>query len=302
MTSQSHAPENATDAATTVSATVVEPAAITATADAVVMVAKPELFYRHRLPTRIWHWLNAICVFILLGSGFNILSAHPALYWGAAGNVHDQPWLSIGSQNTPQGARGVVQVAGHTLHTTGLLGVSQGMARTFPSWAMIPSYRDLATARRWHFFFAWAFVLSGSFFVLANLFSGHIRKDLLPTRAELGPKHMLHDLWQHMRLRFPTGEAAKRYNILQKLAYLGVLALLVLMLLTGLSMSPGFGAITPWLVDLLGGRQSARSLHFIAASGIVIFIAVHLIMVVLAGPWNEIRSMLSGRYAIKSEQ
>ena len=71
-----------------------------------------EYFYRHRFPTRVWHWLNALCVFILLGSGFNILAAHPALYWGHSGNVHDQPWLSISSQNTASGPRGVVRVAG----------------------------------------------------------------------------------------------------------------------------------------------------------------------------------------------
>jgi thiosulfate reductase cytochrome b subunit len=100
-------------------------------------------------------------------------------------------------------------------------------------------------------------------------------------------------------LRFPVGEAAKRYNILQKLAYLGVIFLLApMMLLTGLSMSPGFDTVAPWLVDLFGGRQSARTLHFLTAMLIVLFIVIHLVMVLLAGPLNELRSMITGRFVV----
>jgi thiosulfate reductase cytochrome b subunit len=285
----------------TASAAPCEPIVLAAPA---TLADKPsvEMFYRHRLPTRIWHWLNALAVFILLGSGLNILAAHPALYWGAAGNVHDQPWLSISSQNSPSGVQGQLRVGGRAFNTTGLIGASQGSARVFPSWAMIPSYRDLATARRWHFFFAWVFVLSGAFYVISCAITRHIQRNLLPSRAELHPRSIAHDVWLHMRLKFPTGESAKRYHILQKLAYLSVLAgLLPLMLLTGLSMSPGFGAIAPSVIDFFGGRQSARSLHFIAASGLVGFIGIHLVMVLLAGPWNEIRSMVSGRFAIKPD-
>ncbi len=261
-----------------------------------------ELFYRHRLPTRIWHWINALSVFILLMSGLNILAAHPALYWGKAGNSYEQPWLMIGSMTGPDGPRGVVTIGDHSIPTTGLLGYSQGKVQSFPSWAIVPGQRDLATARRWHFFFAWAFVLSGVGFVISSFANRHFSRDLLPTRGELKPSHILHDIWEHMRLKFPKGEAAKRYNILQKLAYLSVIALLLpLMVATGLSMSPGFNAIAPWLPDLFGGRQSARSLHFLAANGIILFIIVHLAMVLLAGPWNEIRSMITGRYAIKPE-
>lgn len=264
--------------------------------------AQPELFYRHRLPTRIWHWINAVSVFVLLMSGLNILAAHPALYWGQAGNSYAQPWLMIGSSTGPEGPRGSVTIGGTAIPTTGLLGYSQGQAQSFPSWAIIPGQRDLATARRWHFFFAWAFVLSGIGFVVSSFFNRHFSRDLLPKKAELKPSHIAHDVWAHMRLKFPKGEAAKSYNILQKLAYLSVIALLLpTMVATGLTMSPGFNAIAPWLLDLFGGRQSARSLHFLAANGIILFIIVHLVMVVLAGPWNEIRSMITGRYAIKPE-
>src|SRR5690606_30750790 len=119
-------------------------------------------------------------------------------------------------------------------------------------------------------------------------------RDLAPRRAELAPRHIWADIKAHARLRFPRGEAALRYNILQKLSYFGVVALLLpAMILSGLAMSPGMDASWPWLIDLFGGRQSARSIHFIAAMLIVLFVLVHLVMVVLAGPVNEIRSMIT---------
>ena len=101
---------------------------------------------------------------------------------------------------------------------------------------------------------------------------------------------------EHVRLKFPRGEEAKRYNILQKLAYLIVaLLLLPLMLITGLGMSPGMDTAFPFLIDMFGGRQSARTIHFVSAS----FVAVHLIMVLISGFWNNLRSMITGRYVIK---
>ena len=138
---------------------------------------------------------------------------------------------------------------------------------------------------------------------IVGLFNRHVAKDLLPRRSELAPGHIWHDIKEHARLRFPTGEAALRYNILQKLAYLGVLfVLLPLIVLTGLTMSPGVDAAWPWLLDLFGGRQSARSIHFIAAGCIAAFILAHLLMVLLAGPYNEIRSMITGRYRLPKER
>jgi thiosulfate reductase cytochrome b subunit len=261
---------------------------------------KSRLIYRHRLPTRLWHWVNALSIFILLMSGLNILMAHPALYWGKAGNSYEQPWLFIGASTGPSGPVGITTIGDKQFETTGLLGASGGAARGFPTWATLPADRDLATARRWHFFFAWLFVLSGFAFIVTSLINRHVQRDLLPTRAELKPSHIAKDIWNHMRLKFPHGEEALKYNILQKLAYSSVIfGLIPLIVVTGLTMSPGFNAIAPWLLDILGGRQTARSLHFIAASGILLFIVIHLIMVVLAGPWNEVRSMITGRFAIK---
>jgi thiosulfate reductase cytochrome b subunit len=122
---------------------------------------------------------------------------------------------------------------------------------------------------------------------------------LVPSRAEISLRHIGRDFLDHLRLRFPVGEAAKRYNVLQKLAYLGVIFVLAPMMLgTGLTMSPGLDSAFPWLLDLFGGRQSARTLHFLTASVIVLFILVHLSMVILAGPANELRSMITGRFVV----
>ncbi len=169
--------------------------------------------------------------------------------------------------------------------------------RGFPWWATLPGHRDLAMGRRWHFFFAWLFLFNGLAYLLWSLGSGHLRRDLAPSGKEL--KHIGASIWEHVRLKFPKGEEAKRYNVLQKLAYLLVaLILLPLMLLTGLAMSPGMDAAFPFLLDMFGGRQSARTIHFIAASGIVIFVVVHLVMVLISGVWNNLRSMITGRYVI----
>ncbi|HEY8253807.1 MAG TPA: cytochrome b/b6 domain-containing protein, partial [Rhizomicrobium sp.] len=105
----------------------------------------------------------------------------------------------------------------------------------------------------------------------------------------------------HIKLKHPTGEAARRYNVLQKLAYLGVILAITLMVLTGLSMSPGFNAFFPWTLDLFGGRQSARAIHFISAALILLFVFVHVVEVILAGPINEVRSMLTGWYRVPKD-
>src|SRR5207247_2376441 len=132
-----------------------------------------------------------------------------------------------------------------------------------------------------------------------SLGSRHLQRDIAPTVADL--KDIPRSIADHVRLKHPTGEAAKRYNVLQRLAYLGLIVLVTGMVLTGLTMSPGFNAIAPWMLDLFGGRQSARSLHFVFASLITLFIVVHLVEVVLAGPINEVRSMITGRYVVPQE-
>jgi thiosulfate reductase cytochrome b subunit len=263
-----------------------------------------DLVRRHRLSTRIWHWTNAFTVFVMLMSGLMIFNAHPRLYWGQYGANHDTAWLQIGSI----GDRGVVQLGQVRFDSTGLLGLwkdRDGMKKrkAFPWWATIPSSYSLADARLWHFFFAWVLVIAGLAYGGISLVNHHIQRDLLPGNGEWHPRHIWHDVKAHARLRFPTGAAALRYNILQKLAYLAVLfGLIPLVVLTGLTMSPGVNAAWPWLLDLFGGRQSARSIHFLCAGGFALFIIVHLLMVVLAGPINEVRSMITGRYRLPKER
>ncbi|SFJ36789.1 Thiosulfate reductase cytochrome b subunit [Phyllobacterium sp. CL33Tsu] len=266
------------------------------------------LFYRHSVLVRITHWLNVLCLSFLLMSGLQIFNAHPALYWGQYGADArpDPSFISIGAVEDGDTIKGVTRIGSISLPTTGVFGASivdgELAPRAFPSWITIPSYQDLATGRRWHFFFAWFFVINGFVYLIYGLLAGHFRRDLAPTRTELTPGHLAHEVAEHARLRFPKGEAARHYNALQKLAYVGVIfVLLPLMVLTGLTMSPGFNAIFPWLLDLFGGRQSARTIHFITASLLVAFVIVHIVMVLVSGVWNNLRSMITGYYALRVE-
>ena len=167
----------------------------------------------------------------------------------------------------------------------------------------IPSDYNLALARRWHLTFAWVFSVGIVAYGLWSLLNGHIRRDLMPRRDELRPRHVWQDIKDHAMLKFPKGAAAANYNILQKASYLGVIVVLIpVMVLTGLTMSPSMDATWPWLLDLFGGRQTARSIHFIVAVLLVLFFIVHVAMVVLAGPFNEIRSMITGRFRLPKER
>jgi thiosulfate reductase cytochrome b subunit len=264
---------------------------------------RAQRIYRHRLPVRVMHWINVASITILLMSGLNIFNAHPALYWGKDSHFAS-PWLAIKARDTASGPVGVTQFAGREWQTTGLLGLSdvdgQTQARGFPSWATVPGPQWLSMARRWHFFFAWVFVVNGVAYVLYALFSRHLRRDLWPTRAEW--RGIGTSVKDHLLLRHPTGEAAKRYNVLQSLAYLIVIfVLLPLVVTAGLAMSPRLDTVFTGWVDLIGGRQSARSLHFIAAAGLLLFTLIHLFEVIVAGAWNEIRSMVTGWYTVPAD-
>jgi Ni/Fe-hydrogenase b-type cytochrome subunit len=258
---------------------------------------------RHTLPTRIWHWVNALTLFIMLMSGLMIFNAHPRLYWGQYGANHDHAWLEIGSTRDA----GFLRVGSLTIPTTGVLGYrteADGRVnrRAFPGWATIPSTYSLSAGRRWHLAFAWVLAIGLIAYWITILINRHWR-GLVPRRAELHPKHVWQEVKDHARLRFPTGAKALSYNTLQKLAYAGVIfVILPVVILTGLAMSPGMNAAWGWLIDIFGGRQSARSIHFICAFLLTLFILVHLIMVLLAGPLNEIRSMITGWYRVPQQK
>ncbi|MFD1949693.1 cytochrome b/b6 domain-containing protein [Sphingomonas arantia] len=267
------------------------------------MTDERPLVKRHAWPVRVWHWWNAVVVIVMLMSGLMIFNAHGRLYWGQYGANTDQAWLEIGST----AEAGYLKVGAVQVPTTGVLGYWQDSTgavqrRAFPGWATIPSGYSLSAARRWHLFFAWLLVVPGVLFWLWSFVRGHVRQ-LTPTRNELAPRHVMADIRNHARLRFPAGQAALTYNILQKLSYFGVIfVLLPGLVLTGLAMSPAMDAAWPWLLDVFGGRQSARSLHFIAMALLAAFIVVHLLMVVLAGPYNEIRSMVTGWFRLPPER
>jgi thiosulfate reductase cytochrome b subunit len=229
------------------------------------------VIYRHTLPVRLMHWTNAIVLAIMLMSGLQIFNATPALYWG---NYSDfaHPILSFGAVQQDDGSlAGVTQIGSWKFNTTGVLGLSdvdgQPTQRGFPSWATLPGPQWLAMGRLWHFFFAWFFVINGIAFAAYAVWSGHFRRELLP-----------------------------------KLTYfLVIFGLGPLVVLTGLTMSPTMDSAFPFLPWLFGGRQSARTIHFLCAFSFLGFFIIHIVMVVLSGTWNNIRSMITGRYAIEPE-
>ena len=259
--------------------------------------AEGPLIYRQSIFTRVTHWVWAIAMFFLLLTGLQIFNAHPALYIGQeSGFEYDNAILRLQAENTPEGPRGYTTILGLKLDTTGLFGMSGSEARPqfrgFPAWATIPSFQDLATGRVIHFFFAWVFVGALAVWLVASLANGHLWRDVILKPRDL--RELPRDVATHLRLRFHHGRS---YSPLQKIAYFSVFVVLFpLIVLTGLTMSPGMDAAWPWLLDLFGGRQTARTLHFIAMALLVLFFVIHIVMVVLAGPINELRSMITGYY------
>jgi len=262
----------------------------------------PRVRYGNRRPVGGMHWLKVRCLCGLFMSGLSILNAHPALYWGKDSRF-DAPALSMTGKTGADGKlRGETQVGPWRWDTTGVLGVSPMMSgdlgkRGFPSWATLPGPKSLAAGRRWHFFFAWLFVLNGLGYGPGAWRSRNLREDLVPTRAVW--RGLGHSIVEHLRFRHPSGEAALRYNIMQKLAYLAVIAILGPgVILMGLAMSPHLDSVLGWMVDLVGGRQSARTWHFIAAFAFLGFVAIHVFMVLVTGPWNQVRAMVTGNYVV----
>ena len=265
------------------------------------------LYYRHTLPVRVMHWINVIALTVLLLSGLNIFSAHPALYWGKSSYSGRPPVFQISAHDTDDDdVIGITSIFGHEFVTTGVLGAAADeegdvIPRTFPSWLTVPGDRWLAMARRWHFFFAWVFVINGIAYLVYSIASRHMARDLAPSRSDW--RSIGSSIVDHLRFQHPTGEAAKRYNVLQKLAYLSVIfVLLPLMILMGFAMSPTLDSLLPGWVDVFGGRQSARTIHFIVAWLLVAFVLVHVFEVIVSGFWNHLRSMITGRYAIDTDQ
>ena len=254
------------------------------------------LVARHSLAVRITHWINVLSLVLLLFSGLQIFNAHPALYWGQASDFSN-PWLSMRGGD----GVGMTYVAGREFDTSGLFGFSGGRERGFPGWLTLPSDQNLALGRNWHLFFAWVFGVNGLIYILTGFLSRHFLRDLAPTGADA--RGFFRDALHHLTFHTQTGQAATRYIGAQKLLYLGMIFLVLpLIILTGMTMSPGLNAAFPFLLDLFGGRQSARSIHFICATLIVLFVVIHVLMVLLTGPINQLRGMITGKYAIVPDE
>jgi len=197
---------------------------------------------------------------VLFMSGLNISNAHPHLYWGEWGFAPKDAWLHVWR---------------------------------FPGWATIPGHYSLAIARDWHVLFAWVFAVGLLLFMLAALLNGHFRRDIATRWREWKPAAIWADVREHLRLRFD--HAGGKYNFLQKSAYGIVLfVLLPLMIVTGMAMSPGMDAAWPFLSEMFGGRQSARSIHFLAAWALFGFFVLHIVLVLLNRPARHVGEMVTG--------
>ena len=226
---------------------------------------------RHTATVRVTHWIAALCFFALLLSGIEVLISHPRFYWGEDGNVRMEPLFTL---PIPASRATVPTGYGYVLPD------QNGWSRSL------------------HFEAAWAVVLTGLFYVLAGLIDGHFRKNLVPGSADLSGSALSESFADHLRFRRPRESESASYNVLQRFSYLAVVFVLFpLTVWTGLAMSPAVGSIAPTLVTLLGGQQSARTIHFFCTNLLVLFVLVHIGMVWLAGFGNRMRAMITGHAA-----
>jgi thiosulfate reductase cytochrome b subunit len=267
-----------------------------------------EVVLRHRLPVRVWHWISVLAVVGLLFTGFCILNVHPRLYWGEVGNAYTPAILALdsseprGPQPTTQPAPAVLVVGNRRFDVTGRLGVVQdaGDDGLYFLIANTPESWHFGAMRAWHFTIAWILVLGWMSYAIYLIASGQLRSRLLPRITQLRLRAIAHDVLNHLRFHRATGEEAKSYNLLQKLSYLLVVfVLLPLMILTGLTMSNAVTARFPELCSLFGGRESVRTIHFLCAFALVLFVVIHVIQLFVAGFSNEMRSMITGRFTIR---
>jgi thiosulfate reductase cytochrome b subunit len=231
---------------------------------------------RHSALVRLTHWIITLCFLALLLTGIEILISHPRFYWGETGNDLTKPWLQI----------------------------------------PIPSSRDLVPtgynyvlpdqngwSRALHFEAAWLVVFTALLYGIFGFFSGHFRKNLLPPKGDLSWKRLSVEIASHARFKRPGEGEAWSYNALQRIAYLFVIFVLFpLVIWTGLAMSPTFTAAFPSAVILLGGKQSARTIHFLVSIALVLFLLVHIVMICLAGFWRRTRAMITGRAGPRTER
>jgi len=224
---------------------------------------------RHSAVVRVTHWITTLAFLALLVSGGEIVLSHPRFYWGETGNVNERPWLNL---HLPSSRDTVPTGYGYVLPD------QNGWSRYL------------------HFQAAWLAVGTGLLYALYGFLAGHFRRNLFPAASDLSGKQLSGSLLRRLRFERPGKEEAWSYNPLQRLAYLAVIFVLFpLMIWTGLAMSMGFTSAFPLTARLLGGQQTARSLHFLVTILLVLFLLIHVVMVFVAGFRNRMRAMITGR-------
>jgi thiosulfate reductase cytochrome b subunit len=231
---------------------------------------------RHSAVVRVTHWITTLCFVALLVSGVEILISHPRFYWGEAGNALTPPLFKL-----------PIPASRSTVPT--------GYGYVLPD--------QNGWSRYLHFQAAWLVVLTGLLYIIFGLLKGHFRRNLLPARADLSWQALSTVIGNHLRFKWTNEAGGWSYNVLQRLTYLFVIfALFPLVIWTGLAMSPAIASAFPVAVAVLGGQQSARTIHFFVSVLLLLFLLVHVVMVCLAGFRNRMRAMITGRAAAHMER
>ncbi len=223
---------------------------------------------RHAALVRVTHWLTTACFFALLVSGLEIVVSHPRFYWGESGNVLTPALFSF-----------PIPSSRATVPT--------GYGFVLPD--------QNGWSRYLHFEAAWVLVVTGALYVIWGASSGHFRRNLLPDASDRSVQALSRALARHLRFARPAAADAWSYNLVQRLAYLLVIFVLFpFVIWTGVAMSPAFASAIPSSVTMLGGRQSARTLHFLVSVALVAFLLVHVVMIWLAGFGTRVMTMIAG--------
>jgi thiosulfate reductase cytochrome b subunit len=231
---------------------------------------------RHSAVVRITHWLTTVAFLALLVTGVEILISHPRFYWGETGNV-----------NTPALFKIPIPASRSTIPT--------GYNYVLPD--------QNGWSRYLHFQSAWLLVFTGIIYVSFGLLEGHFRRNMLPASRDLSRRGLSKAIAEHLRFERPSEDEAWSYNVLQRLTYLIVIfGLIPLAIWTGLAMSPAIASAIPAAVTILGGQESARTIHFFVTVFLLLFLVVHVVMVCVAGFRNRMRAMITGRVAAHEER